>query len=278
MVDEFDREQKYKLYRSLYEVIHPTISKKNISNYRIVLDEKLVPIHIFYPKKISVINSVVIYIHGISSITDTKKGYSNICKRIALKMNSLVIGIEYNSKTNTSAKNIIDECFNIVNYIYKNIEKYGIGKDKIILMGDSIGACIIECINNKDKKFKINNEVLFYPVLDLNKKTDDSVFKVLVNKINKYLKNKDEFISLDEIDIKNHPKTLIFTADKDPYKEDGEYLNKKLKETKTISSHINYEFMTHGFLNIEEDGFNDQVIKEINKFIKKGEKDGKEKN
>lgn len=46
-----DREDTYKLYRTVYEIIHPTISKKNISNYKIMIQEDLVPLRIFYPKK-----------------------------------------------------------------------------------------------------------------------------------------------------------------------------------------------------------------------------------
>jgi hypothetical protein len=35
--NEFDNEEKYKLYRQVNELLHPTISKKNISNYRIII-------------------------------------------------------------------------------------------------------------------------------------------------------------------------------------------------------------------------------------------------
>ena len=52
-VDDFGTEDTYKLYRTVYEIIHPTISKKNISNYKIMMQEDLVPLRIFYPKKIS---------------------------------------------------------------------------------------------------------------------------------------------------------------------------------------------------------------------------------
>ena len=37
----FDTEKKYRLYRTVYEILHPTISKKNISNYKIIVDENL---------------------------------------------------------------------------------------------------------------------------------------------------------------------------------------------------------------------------------------------
>ena len=34
--NEFDNETKYRLFRSVKEILHPAISKKNISNYIII--------------------------------------------------------------------------------------------------------------------------------------------------------------------------------------------------------------------------------------------------
>ncbi|MBE6158197.1 MAG: hypothetical protein E7160_05365, partial [Firmicutes bacterium] len=62
--NNFGKDNKYKLYRTMYEIIHPTISKKNISNYRIVLDDGIAPIRVFYPNKVSKLDSVIIYIPG----------------------------------------------------------------------------------------------------------------------------------------------------------------------------------------------------------------------
>ena len=47
MTDDFGTGDSYKLYRSVYEIIHPTIPKKNISNYKIMIQEELVPLRIF---------------------------------------------------------------------------------------------------------------------------------------------------------------------------------------------------------------------------------------
>ena len=50
---EAEPEEKYKLYRTIKEILHPTISKRNISNYKIVIDEDLLLLRVFYPKKVS---------------------------------------------------------------------------------------------------------------------------------------------------------------------------------------------------------------------------------
>ena len=39
-----------KLYRNLYELIKPSISRKNITEYSIVLNDNVLPIKVFYPQ------------------------------------------------------------------------------------------------------------------------------------------------------------------------------------------------------------------------------------
>ena len=76
--NEFDLEEKYKLFRSVKELLHPSISKRNISNYKIVIDEDLLLLRVFYPKKISNIHDVILYIPGEGSITECEGKYSDI--------------------------------------------------------------------------------------------------------------------------------------------------------------------------------------------------------
>ena len=94
--NEFDNEIIYKLFRTVTEILHPTISKKNISNYKIIIDEEILPVRIFYPKKVSNLDKAIIYIHGNGIVTDCVEKYSDICKKIASKTDRLVIAIEYN--------------------------------------------------------------------------------------------------------------------------------------------------------------------------------------
>ena len=69
---EFEKEEKYKLFRSVKEILHPSISKKNISDYKIVIEEDLLPVRIFYPKKVSNLKDVILFIHGECKVTNCK--------------------------------------------------------------------------------------------------------------------------------------------------------------------------------------------------------------
>ena len=82
--NEFDTEIKYKLFRTITEILHPSISKKNISNYKIIIDEEILPVRVFYPSKVTGIDKVIIYIHGNGKVTDCNEKYSDICKLVSI--------------------------------------------------------------------------------------------------------------------------------------------------------------------------------------------------
>lgn len=274
--DEFDLDNKYKLYRNLYEVIHPTISKRNISEYKIILKDDLVPIRVFYPKKISLLSSMIIYIHGDEYITGGNHSYSYICQELAEKTNTLVIAIDYNSDNNIKLEKVIKNCYNIILYLYKNIEQFNISTKNIVLMGDSIGSALAIAVANKINKEdkKIKKVVLLYPILTSKINTGE---KKLSKKANKYLNEinsseKDstikEIFPLDSKKIVNNiPDILILTANMDCFKIDGYEYYQNLDKNKC--KYLNYEFVTHGFLSIKENEIKTKVYEEIKLFLSK---------
>ena len=167
MQNAFDNEIKYKLFRTVREILHPTISKKNISNYKIIIDESILPVRIFYPKKIKEINKIIIYIHINPNVTDSTSKYSNINKKISLKTNHLVIAIDYIEKKH-KFEETYQNIYNTIKYIYDRLEENEIKSEDIILMGDSTGGNIITGINYLNKEeIQIKKEILFYPTISL---------------------------------------------------------------------------------------------------------------
>lgn len=286
--NDFDTENKYKLYRTVYEIIHPTISKKNISSYKIVLDDNLSPLRVFYPEKVSTISSVIIYIHGNSYVSGSINSYSKICKGIAKKCNKLVIAIDYKSDLGYKFPIGLNECYETIKYLYQELEKVNIDPNKIILMGDSTGGNIVVSITLKareDKSIKISKEVLIYPVLsgDYNKKSKyQSIIKnseldlLTVKHLNLFMKNyvnkksdlKNPLISpLEETNYKDLPPTLIITGDLDPVRDEAiEYFD-RLKKENIKTEHLNITFATHGFLNSNDEEIKKEFYTAVNKFM-----------
>lgn len=98
-----------KLYRNLYELIHPSISRKNITEYSIVLSDNILPIKVFYPKIGVELNRVILYLPD-------EKQTSKFYKKMAEELNSIILLVE-NDNNDTSYIKTIE-------YIKEELKKY----------------------------------------------------------------------------------------------------------------------------------------------------------
>lgn len=262
--DEFDSEIKYKLFRTVKEIIHPTISKKNISDYKIILDEDVLPIRVFYPKKITTIDKVIIYVHGNGEVTNCLGEYTNICKNFAIKTNSLLIAIEYNEEKGKFL-NTVNNITNSIKYLYDKLIMNNISDDNIILMSDSTGCYIVSLI----KDISIKKRLLFYPVLGTSytkSELKNEEFNIgLIENINKYYKDyvgeeKTNNIILDDKDL---DKGLIIVGKVDMLVDDVLKYASVSKKYECIS----VPFASHGFLKEMDKELSIDVFSIVNKFI-----------
>lgn len=286
--DNFSKEQKYKLYRTVEEIIHPTISKKNISNYKIVIKEDLVPVLVFYPKKISNLMSAIIFIPGDGFVSGCRDEYSNICKEISSECDKLVIALDYFEMDN-KFPNTLDICYKTVMYLLDELEKNSIFRDNVILMGDSTGANLVSSITLKNISFndnKICKEILLYPVLSgeyfgkskyesisKNSEVDLLTIKRLENFMGKYVsskrKMKDPLVfPLLNKDFSNYPKTLVVTGNLDPLKDEGFEYYKRLDAAGSKCYYSDIKFAAHGFLSSSDLEIKTELYRVINDFIK----------
>ena len=262
-----------KLYRNINELLHPAISKKNISNYTIIIDEDILPVQVYYPKKVSHIEKVIIFIHGSSTITDCN--YMDIYKLFAKNTDSLVIAVEYDD---VNYKKMYKDIFKTVSFVHKGLVRNNIDSNNITLIGDSTGCNIITGINYLNKKeIDIKKEVLFYPVisLDYEKAKYDSMIKNkdfnlgILTKLRSYYE-KIEYKSdklLKPLELKDYdgiPKTLIVVGKVDSLRDEAKEYYDKLNSN---NEYKELEFLAHGFLKKMDKDVEKEVFQEINKFL-----------
>ncbi len=233
-----------KLYRNINELLHPAISKKNISNYTIIIDEDILPVQVYYPKKVSHIEKVIIFIHGSSTITECN--YMDIYKLFAKNTDSLVIAVEYDD---VNYKKMYKDIFKTVSFIHKGLVRNNIDSNNITLIGDSTGCNIITGINYfNNQENKIKKEVLFYPVLSLDyfkssnyesiKKNKEFNVNLIDNLQEYFLKiayKKDlnnKLLNPLKTSQKNTPKTLILVGKVDSLKDEAEEYYNLLNKNK----------------------------------------------
>lgn len=255
LINSFDKELKYKLYSNIRKVVHPSISKRNISNYKIVLNDKIVPIRVFYPEKISDLKNVIIYVHGISLVSGCGSNYSEICQKLAIKTKQLVIVIDYDE--NKYYLDILKDVSQCIMFVCDELIKEQIDFKNITLMGDSIGATIVLGVN-KLSNYEFKKNILISPILSGNYFTDVNILKndkvnlKLINSLKKYytksLKLKKDYNNelvfplLGDGMINNN--MLIITSGNDFLKSEAYTYSEHLKNT----SLLEIPFVGHGFL------------------------------
>ena len=280
-MNNFSNEDIYGLYRTIREIIHPAISKKNISNYKIVLDEKLYSVMAFYPKRVSNLKSAIIYIPGDGEVSGCRGKYFDICKDIALQTNKLVIAIDY-FDDKIKYPTTINKCIKTINYIVDEFSKNDIKNEDIILMGDSTGCNILGSVVSKlaSKKKCFSKMILFYPVVRndySNYSWNESLInlnfnleKKLVNYFKKYLGNKNDnndtnLLNVDDFSL--FPKTLVIGGEMDLLKDDGLLLIEKMSKDISGCSCYNIMYASHGFLNGNDEIILEEAYKVIRDFV-----------
>lgn len=276
--NDFWTEDPYKLYRSVYEIIHPTISKKNISNYKIIVREDLLPLRIFYPSKISKMEKIIIYIHGKKWGLNNVKSYTDVCSELVSHLDLLVVAVDY-SFVSKDYMQVVNECYQTVKYLYQEFVKVGIEPNSIIMLGDSIGASILSnMMMLEESNFVIHNLILLYPALDLTFRTQfPSVFqnsqldlltmKQLMAFKNTYVDMNNYVSPLYINDYSNWPNTLLVTGDLDPLRDEGIGFIHKIEIGNKKSKNVNIKFASHGFLNSKDEEAIEECYQVIQKFI-----------
>lgn len=265
-------DEKYKLYKSVREILHPAISKKNISNYKIILKEELLPIRIYYQKKVTNLEKVIVYVQGSKKVI--KDDYSKILSSLSKDLDRMVISIDYDDEA--SIEEQIKSIYETFKYIYDGLNTNGLDTSQITLVGDSTGSTLILNFIDKMKKDKIEDVklLLFYPALVDNNKVDDisPIDYEIVNDIKKYYQDKIGKNNLSIADLLNKkysdndsfPNTLIICGNVDPLLGKIKELDEKIDsiDLKLVS------FASHNFLKSKDK----EIIKEyksiLNDFFK----------
>ena len=285
--NDFDQELKYRLYRTIPEIIHPTISKKNISDYKIIISEEIIPVRIFYPKKVSNIENVFIFIPGSGKITNCSGSYSDIASKFALEFNQLVISFDYGEYMDWNIFKLQTKLKESFQYIYRELVRCNINPENITLVGDSTGASIILSFYDLLKTISVKGQILFYPILSgesfkknaskelkTNDLHDNNLLPTLTKYYQKHLESENDYqdetiFVLNRKNVTDYPQTLLICGNVDPLIADCREFNRLLKEKSTLEE---IPFAYHGFLKTNDQEIVQDYTKTINMFLNRNKK------
>lgn len=265
-----DLTKNYKLCRNFNKFvhIHPFSFNCKRKNCKLDISNFNINIRIFASQKLN--SKAIIYFHGGGFVHGNIDTYDRLCSKIALKTNCLVISVDYKLAPEYKFPIALEECYEIVKKLGTDLKIDEYEFKKIILMGDSAGgnlAGAISLMSSEKKEFKIDSQILIYPVTYYDHSESSKFLSVRQNGNDWLLTNKkmDEYFSLyvsDEKDLKspyislilskklfNQPKTLIITAEFDPLKDEGIEFAKILKENNNQVYTYCIKDTIHGFFN-----------------------------
>ena len=265
-----DLTKNYKLYRNFNKLVHIDLfnHKCTINNDEVIINDSYIKVRTYAAKKLN--SKAIIYFHGGGFVHGNVDSYNRICSKIALKTNCLVISVDYKLAPEYKFPIALEECYELVKKLSTDLKINKYKFKKIILMGDSAGgnlAGAISLMSSEKKEFKIESQILIYPVTYYDHSESSKFLSVIKNGNDWLLTNKkiDEYFSLyvsDEKDLKNpyislilskklfnQPKTLIITAELDPLKDEGIEFAKIFKKNNNQVYTYCIKDTIHGFFN-----------------------------
>lgn len=290
MAEDFDIKKNYKLFRLFQKVVNPTINKKKkYQDIKIMLEDRKVPIRVFNPFTDDEPHKIIIFIHGGGWVAGSVDTYTNICYVMARRTKRIVIAIEYRLAPENPFPAGFNDCYDVIDLIYKNRIAMNIKIEDITIMGDSAGGNLAAAVCQRalnERTFKVAKQILLYPSLQTDY-SENTKYKSVIEKgsdyiitrvqlcdfINHYVINpndlKNPYIApLESNHLLGLPKTLIILAENDPLRDEGIAYHKKLRLHFVKSKHYIFIGANHGFLtNILDRKYTNLAYDKINEFL-----------
>jgi acetyl esterase len=261
------------------KVMDGTVKSKN--------GEYNVPVRIFDPDPEKEL-PVLIYFHGGGHMAGSVTVYNEVIRRLAVETNHIVVAPEFRlAPENAYPAQEIDSrtvYYNVFDILDEKKIKY---QKKLRFGGDSGGgaltACLARDIQHDSDDYKADAIFMIYPSLDYTMSFDS--YKDDVNgkgylletpKIKWYFDNyfqhgedRQQASPLYNEITNGIPRTIIFTAEFCPLRDEGYAYVEKLKEAGVEVVHHNMENMIHTYMSMQDLAKEeaDFTYQEINKFL-----------
>ncbi len=242
----------------------------SVNNLVVETSKRDTPIRIYYPKTED-IRPVFIWVHGGGFCLGSIEVYDSICRTITNRVNCTVISIDYGLAPEHKFPEPIEECYQVIKWVFENAKELNITPDKIAIGGDSVGgtiAAVISQLSRDRGEFSITYQVLINAMFDLLGQTkplsrveNGKGYRLQTDEIegihvplylNDLSEAKNPLASpLLALNFKGLPDGCIITSEYDPLRDEGEDYAKKLAEGGATVCLKRYDGIIHGFFNMQ---------------------------
>ena len=220
------------------------------------------PIRIYHPKDENNLPALVFF-HGGGWALNFLDIYDKWLIDFSLEANCKVISVFYQKAPEHPFPIPFDDCYETLEWVYKNSDSLGINKSQIGVGGDSAGGNLAAGVAIKAQgKIPLAFQLLIYPATAKDFNTESyskygqgyGLSKKSMEWFwNAYLPNNDNdrnpyACPAHAEDISNLAPAVIVTAQFDPLLDDGVKYKEKLEAGGVKVIYKNYEDMIHGFM------------------------------
>ncbi|HWL25843.1 MAG TPA: alpha/beta hydrolase fold domain-containing protein [Ureibacillus sp.] len=183
------------------------------------------------------------------------------CRMIASFSGYRLIAIDYPSEL-ANFSDTLKKCYEATKWIVQHAKQFSGSNTDISIGGGSVGGTLatsitIEAIKRND--FSLKNQLLFYPITDFNDKIEDSDFLsrkmyngkygIDLTNLNGILQsNLHSPLSIEKSILAKMPPSLIYTAEYDPFSDEGEAYAEKIQSAGGKIKLVRFDGNIHGFM------------------------------
>lgn len=224
------------------------------------LDDFKLPIRVYTPEQQEQY-SLLVFFHEGRFMNGNIEASDIACRMISSFSGHKIISVDYPVNLD-NANNTFQTCYDVTNSIIQQANLFGGNTADISICGGSIGATIATLITIealKRNEFSFQKQILFYPITAFNEEIEDSEFlsrKMYNGKYGIDLKNINGFcnsnlispLDTDHSILAKMPNTLIYTAEYDPFSDEGEAFAEKIQTSGGQVKLVRFDGNIHGLM------------------------------
>jgi len=209
---------------------------------------------------------VVVFFHGGGWVLNSVETHDSVCRHITRMSECILVSVEYRLSPECKFPGPVDDAYSATQWVYDNAAKFNGIPDKLAVAGDSSGgnqAAVVTLLSRDRNGPPIKLQVLVYPVMDYFFPGTQSYIDVatgfslsrdqMIWFWNHYLNPDDDvnnpyICPLRAETLSNLPPAVIFTAENDPLRDEGELYAKRLSEVGIDVSLTRYDGLMHGYI------------------------------
>ncbi|MCC6980137.1 MAG: alpha/beta hydrolase [Candidatus Melainabacteria bacterium] len=212
------------------------------------IEEKKIPggpkgdinVHIARPQGAKETLPVILYIHGAGWVLGGWQSHDRLCLELANKANAVVVFVDYSLSPEAKYPVAIEESYVVAKWVFENAKEIDVDASRMAVAGDSVGGNMSIALTMMCKERggpKLAFQCLFYPVTDAD--FDNGSYEqfgenhFLTREAMKWFWNNyaDESqrndpkvcpLKASAEQLKGLPPAIIFTAENDVLRDEGE--------------------------------------------------------